>query len=192
GGSTITQQLAKFTFLTSEQNLTRKAREALISFWLEAWLTKDEILERYLSNAYFGDNVYGLRAASLHYFYRKPENLTLPQAAMLIGMLQAPSRFAPTNNPERAERRMRMVLDAMVDAGYLTAAQARAAPTPQVDVRNTGPDVPTGTYFADWALPEARRLTGSGYGGQTVRTTLDSRLQTAARRAVERAPLGGA
>ncbi|MCH2487677.1 MAG: transglycosylase domain-containing protein, partial [Erythrobacter sp.] len=73
GGSTITQQLAKFTFLTSEQTLTRKAREMLIAFWLESWLTKDEILERYLSNAYFGDNVYGLRAASLHFFYRKPE-----------------------------------------------------------------------------------------------------------------------
>ena len=74
GGSTITQQLAKFTFLTSEQTLTRKAREMLIAFWLESWLTKDEILERYLSNAYFGDNVYGLRAASMHFFYRKPEN----------------------------------------------------------------------------------------------------------------------
>src|SRR5690606_11347069 len=99
GGSTITQQLAKFTFLTSEQSLGRKAREALIALWLEAWLTKDEILERYLTNAYFGDNVYGLRAASLHYFYRKPENLKPEQAAMLAGLLQAPSRLAPTNNP---------------------------------------------------------------------------------------------
>ena len=90
-GSTITQQLAKFTFLTPERTMTRKAREALIAFWLEAWLTKDEILERYLSNAYFGDNVYGLRAASLHYFYRKPENLKPNQAAMLAGLLQAPS-----------------------------------------------------------------------------------------------------
>jgi penicillin-binding protein 1A len=192
GGSTITQQLAKFTFLTADQNLTRKAREALIAFWLEAWLTKDEILERYLSNAYFGDNTYGLRAASLHYFYRKPENLTLPQAAMLIGMLQAPSRLAPTNNPERAERRMRLVLNAMVEAGYLTPEQARHVRTPQVDVRNTGPDVPTGTYFADWALPQARELTEMSYSRQTIRTTLDSRLQNAARRAIERAPLGGA
>ena len=72
GGSTITQQLAKFTFLTPEQSLSRKAREMLIAFWLETWLTKDEILERYLSNAYFGDNTYGLRAASLRYFYRQP------------------------------------------------------------------------------------------------------------------------
>ncbi len=191
GGSTITQQLAKFTFLTPEQSLTRKAREALIAFWLEAWLSKDEILERYLSNAYFGDNVYGLRAASLHYFYRKPENLKPEQAAMLAGLLQAPSRLAPTNNPRLAERRMRLVLAAMVDSGYLTAAEAAALPTPEVDVR-TKNDLPTGTYFADWALPEARELTGMGYSSQTVRTTLDSRLQAAARRAVERAPLGGA
>ena len=191
GGSTITQQLAKFTFLTSEQNVGRKAREALIALWLEAWLTKDEILERYLSNAYFGDNVYGLRAASLHYFYRKPEKLKPEQAAMLAGLLQAPSRLAPTNNPELAERRMRLVLRSMVAAGYMTAAQADALPTPRVDVR-TKNDLPTGTYFADWALPEARRLTRTGYASQTIRTTLDSRLQAAARRAVERAPLGGA
>jgi penicillin-binding protein 1A len=191
GGSTITQQLAKFTFLNSEQNLGRKAREALIAFWLEAWLSKDEILERYLSNAYFGDNVYGLRAASLHYFYRKPENLKPEQAAMLAGLLQAPSRLAPTNNPELAERRMRLVLQAMVDAGFMSEAEARSLPTPQVDVR-TQNDLPTGTYFADWALPEARLRTGVSYASQTVRTTLDSRLQAAARRAVERAPLGGA
>ena len=191
GGSTITQQLAKFTFLTSEQNMGRKAREALIAVWLEAWLTKDEILERYLSNAYFGDNVYGLRAASLHYFYRKPENLKPEQAAMLAGLLQAPSRYAPTSNPERAERRMRMVLGAMVAAGYMSEREADALPTPQVDVR-TKNDLPTGTYFADWALPEARLRTGASYASQTVRTTLDSRLQAAARRAVERAPLGGA
>ena len=191
GGSTITQQLAKFTFLTSEQSLGRKGREALIALWLEAWLTKDEILERYLSNASFGDNVYGLRAASLHYFYRKPENLKPEQAAMLAGLLQAPSRLAPTNNPELAERRMRLVLNSMVAAGYMTEAEANALPTPKVDVR-TKNDLPTGTYFADWALPEARSLAEVGYGGQTVRTTLDSRLQTAARRAVERAPLGQA
>jgi len=192
GGSTITQQLAKFTFLNSEQNIGRKAREALIALWLEAWLSKDEILERYLSNAYFGENRYGLRAASMHYFYRKPENLRPEQAAMLAGLLQAPSRLAPTNNPELAERRMRLVLRSMVEAGYLTQAEADAMPTPKVDVRETGPDVPTGTYFADWALPEARRLTGVSYASQAVRTTLDSRLQAAARRAVERAALGGA
>ena len=143
GGSTITQQLAKFTFLTPEQSLTRKAREALIAFWLEAWLTKDEILERYLSNAYFGDNTYGLRAASLHYFYRKPENLTKAQAAMLAGMLKGPSRYAPTRNYERAKQRMRVVLGAMVEEGYLKPEEAP-------------PDIASGSGAA--ALPPELRL----------------------------------
>ena len=191
GGSTITQQLAKFTFLTPERSLTRKAREALIAFWLEAWLSKDEILERYLSNAYFGDNTYGIRAASLHYFYRQPENLRPEQAAMLAGLVQAPSALAPTRHYERAERRMKIVLGAMVDAGYLTQGQADAMRAPQLDVR-TRNDLPTGTYFADWAIPQARRLSDVGYSRQTITTTLDSRLQVAARRAVANAQLGNA
>ena len=191
GGSTITQQLAKFTFLTPERTLTRKAREALIAFWLESWLTKDDILSRYLSNAYFGDNVYGLRAASLHYFYRKPENLKPNQAAMLAGLLQAPSAYAPTRHYDRAERRMRIVVQSMVDAGYITEAEARAMKPPALDVR-TRNDLPTGTYFADWALPEARELTEQGYERQTLTTTLDSRLQNIARQVTQRAPLGGA
>ena len=191
GGSTITQQLAKFTFLTPQQNLTRKAREALIAFWLEAWLTKDQILERYLSNAYFGDNTYGLRAASLHYFYRQPEKLRPEQAAMLAGLLQAPSRYAPTSNFRLAEERMRTVIGAMGDAGYVSPAQARAMPTPRLDVRKVN-DLPTGTYFADWALPQARRLSEVGYARLTLTTTLDSRLQAAARRAVNNAALGSA
>jgi len=191
GGSTITQQLAKFTFLSAEQNLGRKAREALIAVWLEAWLSKDEILERYLSNAYFGDNTYGLRAASLHYFYRQPEKLRPEQAAMLAGLLQAPSRYAPTRNYALAEERMRTVIGAMVDAGYLTRAEARAMKSPRLDVR-TADDLPTGTYFADWALPQARRMLGTGYSHQTMITTLDSRLQAAAWRAIGRQGLGGA
>ena len=191
GGSTITQQLAKFTFLTPERTLTRKAREALIAFWLESWLTKDEILSRYLSNAYFGDNVYGLRAASLHYFYRKPENLRPNQAAMLAGLLQAPSAYAPTKHYDRAEKRMRIVIQSMVDAGYITEAEARAMKPPALDVR-TRNDLPTGTYFADWALPEAREFTEQGYARQTLTTTLDSRLQNIARQVTQRAPLGEA
>ncbi len=191
GGSTITQQLAKFTFLTPEQTLGRKAREMLIAFWLESWLTKDEILERYLSNAYFGDNVYGLRAASLHYFYRQPERLRLDQAVMLAGLVQAPSRFAPTKHYERAEKRMALVKQAMVAAGYLTEAEAQALRAPRLDVRARN-DLPTGTYFADWALPEARRISAGGYDKQTLTTTLDSRLQAIARRVTARRELGGA
>ncbi len=187
GGSTITQQLAKFTFLTPEQTLTRKGREMLIAFWLEAWLTKDEILERYLSNAYFGDNVYGLRAASLHYFYRQPERLKPDQAAMLAGLVQAPSRYAPTKHYDRAAKRMKLVVGSMEAMGFLTHAEARAMRPPRLDVR---PDkaLPTGTYFADWALPQGRQLAEAGYGGQTLTTTLDSRLQAIARSATARVP----
>lgn len=191
GGSTITQQLAKFTFLTPEQSFSRKAREALIAFWLEGWLTKDEILERYLSNAYFGDNQYGLRAASLHYFYRQPENLLPQQAAMLAGLLQAPSRYNPTKHYDRAKRRMDLVVGAMVEEGYLTQAEADTLPNPVMDVRARN-DLPTGTYFADWALPLAREDLEAGYESQVVETTLDARLQALANRVTGRAALGDA
>jgi penicillin-binding protein 1A len=191
GGSTITQQLAKFTFLTPERSITRKAREALIAFWLEGWLTKDEILERYLSNAYFGDNVYGLRAASLHYFYRQPERLTLPQAVMLAGLVQAPNRLAPTRNPARAAKRAKLVLNAMVATGAISEATADATPVAKIDVRIKD-TLPTGTYFADWAMPQARLNSEMGYADQTIRTTLDSRLQNVARNVIARAPIGKA
>jgi penicillin-binding protein 1A len=191
GGSTITQQLAKTTFLTPERSLTRKAREMLIAFWLEAWLTKDEILERYLSNVYFGDNVYGLRAASLHYYYRQPENLKLEQAIMLAGLVQAPSRLAPTRNPELAAKRANLVKAAMVRAGYLSQQQADSLGIARLDVRAKNA-LPTGTYFADWAMPQARELTDLSYEKLNLTTTLDSRMQEIARRAVARAPLGQA
>ena len=184
GGSTITQQLAKFTFLTAERSLGRKAREALIAFWLEARLSKDEILGRYLSNTYFGDNTYGLRAASLHYFHRQPENLLVGQAAMLAGLVQAPSRLAPTRNPELAAKRMRLVLRAMAEEGYLAPRQAALIRTPALDVRRRK-ELPTGTYFADWALPLARKSSETGYSRKTYTTTLDARLQAAARRATQ-------
>ncbi|WP_243375520.1 transglycosylase domain-containing protein [Sandarakinorhabdus cyanobacteriorum] len=183
GGSTITQQLAKFTFLTPERSLTRKAREALIALWLEAWLTKDQILERYLSNAYFGDNCYGLRAAALHYFNRQPERLTRAQAAMLAGLLQAPSRLTPTRNYAGARARMKLVLAAMADTGVISAATARRTRAPRLDVQREA-DLPSGTWFADWAMAEVEDDDDNAYASRTVTTTLDARLQRAARRAV--------
>jgi penicillin-binding protein 1A len=191
GGSTITQQLAKGVFLSSDRTFGRKAREALIAFWLEAWLTKDQIFERYLSNVYFGDNVYGLRAASLHYFNRQPERLTIPQAAMLAGLLKAPSRLAPTTNLKGARTRAALVTQAMVDAGYLSKAERHALRPARLDVRET-PNSTTGTYFADWVLPEARDRAGAVYGAQTIPTTLDWRIQRLAETAIRRAPLGKA
>ena len=127
GGSTITQQLAKTNFLSGDRTIKRKAQEVIIAFWLEAWLSKDEILSRYLSSVYFGDGVYGLRAAAHHYFGRDPENLSLAQSAMLAGMVQAPSRLAPTHNLKLAQARSKLVLHAMADTGIIAPARGRAA-----------------------------------------------------------------
>lgn len=191
GGSTITQQLAKITFLTPERSLTRKAREMLIAFWLEAWLTKDEILERYLSNVYFGDNAYGLSAAARHYFNKRPDRLTLSESAILAGLVQAPSRLAPTRNLEGAQARAKLVIAAMVDAGFITPDDAASVRPARLNVpADKGP--PSGTYFADWALPQVRAMLEDSYGGGEIKTTLETRLQKIARNVVSRAPLGGA
>jgi penicillin-binding protein 1A len=190
GGSTITQQLAKTSFLSSDRSLKRKAQEVIIAFWLEGWLTKDEILSRYLSSVYFGDGVYGLRAASKHYFRREPENLTLAQSAMLAGLVQAPSRLAPTRNLPAAQKRSRLVLAAMADTGVITAARARRT-TPAYPVRQAS-KVPTGTYFADWVSPMAQKAFEADFGEVKVKTTLDADLQRLAVRAVGRSAIGDA
>src|SRR5438270_13851321 len=126
GGSTITQQLAKTNFLSGDRTIKRKAQEVIIAFWLEAWLTKQEILSRYLSSVYFGDGVYGLRAASHHYFHRDPERLNLAQSAMLAGMVQGPSRLAPTQHLVAAQKRSELVLRAMADTGAISEDRARS------------------------------------------------------------------
>jgi penicillin-binding protein 1A len=190
GGSTITQQLAKTNFLSSDRSLRRKAQEVIIAFWLEAWLTKDEILSRYLSSVYFGDGVYGLRAAADHYFDRDPDKLTLAQSAMLAGMVQAPSRLAPTHHLKAAQERSRLVLQTMVDTGAISARRARrtklARPVAQSD------KLPSGTYFTDWVAPDAQDAFDSEFGEVRVRTTLDSDLQRMAVRAVSRAAIDDA
>ncbi len=191
GGSTISQQLAKTSFLTPDRTWGRKAQEAVITLWLEARLSKEEILSRYLSNVYFGDNVYGLRAAARHYFNTTPEALTLSQAAMLAGVVNAPSRLAPTTNIDAARARARLVLAAMQEAGYITEAQRRGA-TPARVRRGRADNVPTGTYFADWIVPQASELAEGSYGERQVVTTLDGDLQRLAARLVRRAGLGRA
>ena len=190
GGSTITQQLAKTSFLSSDRSVKRKAQEVIIAFWLEGWLTKEEILSRYLSSVYFGDGVYGLRAASRHYFDRPPERLTLAQSAMLAGLVQAPSRLAPTRNLKQAQERSRLVLGEMAETGAITAARARSAKAARpVRQRST---VPTGTYFADWVAPAAQKAFDSDFGQVRVRTTLDADLQRLAVRAIGSSSIGDA
>jgi len=188
GGSTITQQLAKTNFLSGDRTIKRKAQEVIIAFWLEAWLTKQEILSRYLSSVYFGDGVYGLRAAAHHYFNRDPENLSLSQSAMLAGMVQAPSRLAPTHNLAGARKRSRLVLQAMADTGAISQSRARSVASARPVVRSSS--VPTGSYFADWVAPSAQQAQDPDFGEVKVRTTLDWTLQRMAERAVARAPAG--
>jgi penicillin-binding protein 1A len=187
GGSTITQQLAKNAFLDSDRTAGRKLREVLIAFWLEAWLSKDEILSRYLSNVYFGDNVYGLSAAARHYFNRTPDRLSISQAAMLAGLVKAPSRLAPTGNLEGARARQKLVVAAMAEAGFITKDEAADAGPARLSVPPDRQRLPDGTYFADWVLPAARDHAGEIATETTVQTTLDKRLQRAAERAVARA-----
>ncbi|KQM58928.1 MULTISPECIES: transglycosylase domain-containing protein [unclassified Sphingomonas] len=188
GASTITQQLAKNAFLDSDRTAARKIREVLIAFWLEAWLTKDEIMSRYLSNAYFGDNAYGLDAAARHYFSRAPKDLTVGQAAMLAGLVKAPSRLAPTGNLKGARARQAVVVGAMEAAGYLTAAEADRVKPAVLRVTDNS-TLPSGTYFADWVLPQARDRAGGIGADRKVTTTLEIRMQRAAERAVRNAGL---
>ncbi|MBI1682424.1 PBP1A family penicillin-binding protein [Caulobacter hibisci] len=186
GASTITQQLAKNAFLSNERTLRRKAQEAVIAIWLELRLSKDEILARYLSSIYFGDGVYGLGAASRHYFGRPPETLTLGQAAILAGMVNAPSRLDPVDNPKAAAARANLVLADMVETKAITPQQAAAAHGARA--RAVRASLPVGGYFADWVSPQiADAFETARYGEVKVPTTLDGRLQRRAEQAVNRA-----
>jgi penicillin-binding protein 1A len=181
GGSTITQQLAKTAFLSPDRTLRRKAQEVFVALWLEARLSKKQILSRYLSSVYFGDGVYGLRAAAQHYFAKPPEQLTLGEAAVLAGLVKAPSALEPIDHPQAAARRADVVLAAMIDTKAITAEDAAHAR--RVRVRAADP-LPVGGYFADWAAPQVKQQLDAQYGVVQVRTTLDSRLQRRAERVV--------
>ena len=125
GGSTLTQQLAKNVFLTPERSFKRKVQELLLAFWLEAHFSKQDILALYLNRVYFGSGAYGVQAAAETYFNRPVQNLTRVEAAMLAGLLKAPSRYAPTRDPAAAARRARIVIAAMRDAGFINARSPR-------------------------------------------------------------------
>ena len=177
GGSTITQQLAKNMFLTNERTLLRKVQEALLALWLEVNYTKDEILSAYLNRVFLGPGIYGMDAAARQYFGVPATAVNLRQSAILAGLLQAPSRYSPASNPELALRRSETVLNAMVDAGFLTA-EAREDGT---DVVPTPPRRPTSgsgdRYFADWISGQVPQFVGYDPVDLRVTTTLDAELQ---------------
>lgn len=182
GGSTITQQLAKTTFLSPDRTLRRKLQEGLIAIWLEMRMDKNEILSRYLSSIYFGDGVYGLRGAARHYFDVAPEDLDIAEAAMLAGMIKAPSALSPSDHPQAARERARVVIRAMVDNDVISEAQARQLRP--ATLRGGRADLPVGTYFADWMSPQAKDAFEAGYGEVSVPTTLDLALQDHAERVI--------
>ncbi|WPZ35298.1 PBP1A family penicillin-binding protein [Thalassobaculum sp. OXR-137] len=184
GGSTLTQQLAKNVFLTHDRSLSRKIQELLLAFWLEREFTKDEILSIYLNRVYFGAGAYGVDAAARKYFSKSARDLTLGEAALLAGMLKGPSRYSPAADPDLAQRRTAVVLNAMADIGYInpeTARQVAADP-----YRLSGP-VGRGAghrYFSDWIYDQVPSFVGAVSDDLSVATTLDLRLQSLAEQAV--------
>jgi len=184
GGSTLTQQLAKNMFLTPERSLKRKVQEVVLAVWLETKFSKDEILELYLNRVYFGAGAYGVEAAARRYFDRDAAELTLPQAAMLAGILPAPSYYAPSKNPEGARQRAALVLAAMADQGFITKAeaeQAREAPARAALHHLTRSE----NYVADWVMDVLPFHLGSVEQDVVVETTVDLQLQDAAADAIE-------
>lgn len=184
GGSTITQQLAKNLFLTSERTYKRKIQEALLSVWLEMNYTKNEIFAAYLNRVYFGAGAYGIDAASEVYFDKQATELSLEEAAMLAGLLKAPSRYSPTNSMSRARQRTEVVLKAMENAGYIdndTEAQAEEANNKGVAVPSRKPisissELMHAHFFTDWVLDQVPELVGSVDSDLIVTTTLDAEL----------------
>ena len=187
GGSTITQQLARNLFLTPRRTLDRKLQEILLAVEIERRLTKEEILERYLNQVYFGNGAYGVEMASRLFFGKSARELTLPEAALLAGVIQAPSRYSPFDNFPAAKRRQEVVLDRMVELGFLRPDQAEAAKKARLQVspgpRNLGLVGVRAPYFVSYLLPYLVERYGEDAvynGGLRVYTTLDPRLQAIA------------
>ncbi len=183
GGSTLTQQLAKNMFLSPERSLKRKVQEVILSLWLETKFSKDQILEMYLNRVYFGSGAYGIAAAAHTYFNTEPQKLTLAQAAILAGVLPAPSRYAPNKNPEAARQREEIVLADMVASGFVTADEAKNArdnPPVAADYSTAG----SGNYIADWVMDVLPYHVGTVEQDVVVETTVDLNLQKEAESAV--------
>ncbi|RZJ47024.1 MAG: PBP1A family penicillin-binding protein [Brevundimonas sp.] len=185
GGSTLTQQLAKNLFLSPDQNMKRKVQELMLAVWLEMKFSKKEILALYLNRVYFGAGAYGIEAASQRYFDKSAKQLTVGEAALLAGLLKAPSRYSPVSESERAGTRATVVLNEMVDAGVITPEQRAEAAASPVRVSRTLA-TQHAQYFIDWLDKQIRELVGEPTEDMIVETTLDLTLQTQAERSVRR------
>jgi len=184
GGSTITQQLARTVFLNNNRTFNRKGREALIAMALEWRFSKDEILELYLNKVYFGGGAYGIDAASRKFFGHPATMLSLPEAAVIAGLVKAPSHFSPTADMQAARDRAKTVLSVMQDAGAITAEQAAEANVDKVTMVSEGKQNSV-RYFTDWALPQLDTLVPDNKDPIEVWTTLDPKMQAAATGAIQ-------
>ncbi len=184
GGSSLTQQLAKNLFLSSERTFERKIKEAFLSLWLETHYTKDEILKLYFDRAYMGGGNFGVTAAAEYYFGKKVQDINLAESAMLAGLFKAPTKYAPHVDLAAARGRANVVLSNLVEAGYLTEGQvtaARRAPATPID--RSG-DINSPNYFLDWAFERVKEIVaGREDIGFVVRTTIDPNLQSYAEEA---------
>ena len=183
GGSTLTQQLAKNLFLTQERTLSRKVQEVALALWLERKYSKTQILDLYLNRVYFGAGAYGIEAAAQRYFSKPATKLTVAEAATLAGLVRAPSRLAPTRNPDGAEKRAQIVLAAMMDMKFITDDMAKVAliqPAQAIKAPGAG----SVGYVADWVMDVLDDLIGRVEQDIVVETTIDPALQTAAETAL--------
>ncbi len=191
GGSTITQQLARQSFLTLERTPTRKLKEALLAALIERSYSKEEILELYLNKVYFGDGYYGVEAAARGFFGKNAADLTVDEAALIAGIIKSPSTWAPTVNLEKAVARRAVVLQTMLDSGAIDRAAYEKARQAPVTLRNgLQRDEAFGLYFKEQVRRELVERFGwerVSAGGLRVYTTIDAEMQQAAEAAVERA-----
>lgn len=182
--STITQQLARNIFLSNSRTFARKAREAILAMALEWRFSKDQILELYLNKVYFGGGSYGIDAASRRFFGHPATQLSLSEAAIIAGLVKAPSRYSPTADAAAAIERASVVLSVMVDNGVITAEQARTARP--ADVRLAAePNQNSARYFTDWALPQLDVLIDETVEPLDVWTTLNLDMQQSATAAIQ-------
>ena len=180
GGSTITQQLAKGLFLSSERTLARKVKEIQLATEIERRYSKDKILEMYLNTIYFGGGAYGIEAASRTYFSKSVGQLTLPEAALLAGLVKAPSVYSPFTDPKRARERRDIVLNRMQTEGHITAAQTKSALSTPATLNPLFRERGIAPFFVDYVRRELEPRFGSvllARGGLRIYTTLDLEMQ---------------
>jgi penicillin-binding protein 1A len=180
GVSTITQQLARNIFLTNERTFARKLREAILAFALEWRFSKDQILELYLNRVYFGGGAYGIDAASRRFYGHSATTLSIPEAAIIAGLVKAPSNYSPTADAEAARSRAGVALDLMVRSGAITPAQAADAHPENVQLVRIAERQNATRYFTDWVLPQLDTLIDESVQPLDVWTTIDPNMQRTA------------